>query len=192
MNLSASRRRTRTSSSAHLRRAQRSWSPSTGQPLEKGSKDTDRHFILTAEGLQSNRVVDEVIARPKDHSRACIGDGRSLVDETLLRESWVSVPRRGGDSGRTFARPRSTRWPRWCGHAGASGVAIQGDGKIVAVGHVLAPDLGGKTKFALARYLAALGEGPANRMPQTGSPGNSRPWELARVQARGGRRFPGF
>ena len=33
----------------------------TGQPLEKVSKDTDRDFILTAEGAVAYGVVDEVI-----------------------------------------------------------------------------------------------------------------------------------
>jgi ATP-dependent Clp protease protease subunit len=37
----------------------------TGQPLEKVSKDTDRDFILTAEGAVEYGVVDEVITSRK-------------------------------------------------------------------------------------------------------------------------------
>ena len=37
----------------------------TGQPLEKVAKDTDRDFILTAEGAVEYGVVDEVIASRK-------------------------------------------------------------------------------------------------------------------------------
>jgi ATP-dependent Clp protease protease subunit len=37
----------------------------TGQPLEKVSKDTDRDFILTAEGAVEYGVVDEVITTRK-------------------------------------------------------------------------------------------------------------------------------
>jgi ATP-dependent Clp protease protease subunit len=37
----------------------------TGQPLEKVAKDTDRDFILTAEGAAEYGVVDEVISSRK-------------------------------------------------------------------------------------------------------------------------------
>jgi ATP-dependent Clp protease, protease subunit len=37
----------------------------TGQPLEKVAKDTDRDFILTAEGAVAYGVVDEVITSRK-------------------------------------------------------------------------------------------------------------------------------
>jgi ATP-dependent Clp protease protease subunit len=45
----------------------------TGQPLERVAKDTDRDFILTAEGAVEYGVVDEVI--PSRKTAAVLGAG---------------------------------------------------------------------------------------------------------------------
>ena len=51
----------------------------TGQPLERVSKDTDRDFILTAEGAVEYGVVDEVITTRKitPELAAVVGGGGS-------------------------------------------------------------------------------------------------------------------
>jgi len=50
----------------------------TGQPLERVSKDTDRDFILTAEGAVEYGIVDEVITTRKiTPELAAVGGGGS-------------------------------------------------------------------------------------------------------------------
>jgi ATP-dependent Clp protease, protease subunit len=50
----------------------------TGQPLERVTKDTDRDFILTAEGAVEYGVVDEVITTRKiTPDLAAVGGGGS-------------------------------------------------------------------------------------------------------------------
>jgi ATP-dependent protease ClpP protease subunit len=54
----------------------------TGQPLERVAKDTDRDFILTAEGAVEYGVVDEVITSRKiTPELAAVGGGGSLRTE---------------------------------------------------------------------------------------------------------------